>query len=395
MQKNSEKSDKVDNKKIGILTYHFSHNCGAVLQALALMKTVNKYADCSIVDYQPDYHASWGDYRYKYEYPPNAIKRIWNNNNNKIRAVASIAYNMPSTLTDSTYHKDRKRTKVFEKFVNKYLILSKLCKTLKDIEQLSKEYDVLISGSDQVWNTGIVSDDYDDAYFLNINNDNIKRYSYAASAGNSWNENNISIIANKLSNFDGVSVRELDLKDALAQKGINCRLDIDPSLLLGQEEYYEYEEQIDVPSKYVFIYVFHITYELIDTIKKLKEKLNCEFISISLNDKLSKEVGFEIREIEPLGPGAFLYLMHHSEYVITSTYHGLTFANIYRKPFICLPPEHGKSRIVNYLSMFDLQDHYWMNNKNKLFDIDYSKYEELIKIKQKESIDYIQSICRK
>ena len=390
MQKNIKKN----NKKVGILTYHFSHNCGAVLQALALMKTVDKYVDCTIIDYQPDYHASWDDYRYKYECPPNAIKRIWNNNNNKIRAIASIAYNMPSILTDSTYHKDRKRTKEFEKFVNKNMKLSKRCKTLKDIELLSKDYDVLISGSDQVWNTGIVGNDYDDAYFLNINNDNIKRYSYAASAGNSWNKDNIGVIAHKLSNFDCISIRESDLKDVLEQKGINCRLDIDPSLLLEQEDYYEYEEEIDVPSNYVFIYAFHISDELVSTIKQLKEKLNCDFISCSFNRELSKKVGFEIREIEPLVPGTFLYLVHHSKYVVTSTYHGLVFATIYRKPFICLPPEHGKSRIDSFLSMFNLQDYYWCGY-DVMMHTEYNSFNNIIKEMKNRSLSYIQMICDK
>lgn len=387
-----QKDNKKSNKRIGILTYHFSHNCGAVLQALALLKTVGKYADCTIIDYQPDYHASWGDYRYKYEYPPNVIKRIWNSNNSKIKTVVSTAYNMPSILSNPTYHKDRKRTKAFENFVNKNLSLSKRCKTLKDIELVSKGYDVLITGSDQVWNTGIVGDNYDDVYFLKVPN-NVRRYSYAASAGNSWNEDNIDTIANNLKNFNGVSVRESELKNALEQKKISCRLDIDPSLLFNQEDYYEYEESMDVPSKYVFIYAFHITNELIKSIRFLKKKLRCEFISSPLNGELSGRVGFQIREIDHLGPASFLYLMHHANYVVTSTYHGLSFATIFRKPFVCLPPEHGNSRIENFLSIFNLQDCYWKYNENIIYNIDYSEYDKLLINKQKESIDYIKVIC--
>ena len=43
--------------KIGILTYHRSHNYGALLQAIALRKVLTGMGhDVTYVDYWPDYH---------------------------------------------------------------------------------------------------------------------------------------------------------------------------------------------------------------------------------------------------------------------------------------------------------------------------------------------------
>ena len=388
MQKNSEKNTH----KIGILTFHFAHNCGAVLQAYALMKTVEKYAPCFIVDYQPEYHASWDNYRYKYEYPPTALKRIWTNNRNKLKALASMIVHFPAIMKDSTYRKDKKRTEAFEKFIQKNLHCTSRCRSLSEVEAVTGDFCALITGSDQVWNPGIAGENFDNTYFLMVNHQ-LKRYSYAASAGNGWGEENIDLIVSKLKGFDGVSVREEDLKNVLESRGIPSRMDIDPSLLLDQSEYYPLEEAVDTPEHYVFIYSFQITDELVQSIQTIKERLNCEFISSPFGGKLSEKVGFAIREMEPLGPAAFLYLMHHADYVVTSTFHGLAFATIYQKPFVCLPPEHGISRIDNFLSLFGLQSHFWQGENCLRFDADYSHYLSIVGRLRSSAEGYINEIC--
>ena len=47
-------------KKIGIITFHFAHNYGAVLQAYAMYEKLrNLKYDPYIIDYRPLYHTSW------------------------------------------------------------------------------------------------------------------------------------------------------------------------------------------------------------------------------------------------------------------------------------------------------------------------------------------------
>ena len=48
IQKNTE------TKKVGIYTFHFAHNYGAMLQAFSLKRTIQKLGyDVSIIDYKP------------------------------------------------------------------------------------------------------------------------------------------------------------------------------------------------------------------------------------------------------------------------------------------------------------------------------------------------------
>ena len=52
-----QKSNKKTKKKVGLLTFHFPQNIGAMLQAYALQQTINNFAKCEIVNYQPSAHA--------------------------------------------------------------------------------------------------------------------------------------------------------------------------------------------------------------------------------------------------------------------------------------------------------------------------------------------------
>ena len=74
--------------KIGILTYHRSHNYGALLQAVALRKVVEQLGHKAYyIDYFPDYHREMHKWlsiynfnqqgpRGKIRYLKNCLKRI-------------------------------------------------------------------------------------------------------------------------------------------------------------------------------------------------------------------------------------------------------------------------------------------------------------------------------
>ena len=47
-------------RRVGVLTFHMAHNYGAMLQAYALPKALNKLGvDCEIIDYRFSYIDSW------------------------------------------------------------------------------------------------------------------------------------------------------------------------------------------------------------------------------------------------------------------------------------------------------------------------------------------------
>lgn len=200
--------------KIGILTYHRTHNYGGCLQALATKLFLeSKGHEVYYVDYWPDYH--------KRAYSV-FDKDIFNRNKfrGKIRYLLEVI---------RTYPFVRKRQKVFKNYIEKYV--EPYCKPL------SEQYDVIMYGSDQIWRKQTALRDYNPVYF-GVNNFRAKKHiAYAASMGllPETKEDGYRI-ASMLKNFNAISVRESQLKDYLEEIGIEhvCQT-IDPTMLLDAE----------------------------------------------------------------------------------------------------------------------------------------------------------------
>lgn len=390
MQENRSKN----HKKVGILTFHFAHNCGAALQAFALQSVIRKYADCDIIDYQPDYHASWDNYRYKYEYPPNRIRRIWHSSRHKTIALIKIIAHLPDFLKDKQFHSDRKRTKEYELFLSKYTKCSQRCKDEESVRNLASQYDILISGSDQVWNPLIMGNQIDKVYLLPFPDSGASLYSYAASSGDNAGDNEQIELSSFLSHFSKVSVREPELKNLLEKAGIQTRLDVDPTLLIEPCVYQTMEKKVEIHQPFVFIYAFEVTSELEEALLVLKEKQNCTFVSYPLKGAFLKYPALDVQIIDPLGPQEFLWLMHHAEFVVTSTYHGLVFATIYQKQFVCFTPMHGENRIIHYLQATQLMDRYCTQPESLFTPCDYSFFLSGFREQINQSLKFLGDICQ-
>ena len=176
--------------KIGILTYHRTHNYGGCLQALAMRLFLEGQGhEVYYVDYWPDYHKRAYDIFNKDVFKHSNIK-------GKIRYIFSVI---------STYSFARKRQEIFESYLEKYVY--PYCKPL------AEQYDVIIYGSDQIWRKQYALNDYNPVYFGENNFRAKKHVSYAASMGIlPNNEADDKRIASMLKNLDVISVRENTLK---------------------------------------------------------------------------------------------------------------------------------------------------------------------------------------
>ena len=386
-----------ESKKVGILTFHFPHNCGAALQAYALERVVAEYGECEIINYRPDYHAQWYDYRYQCEYLPNILKSIWKSDRNKVKAFARILYSTIFTKKSENFNNAKHRTKVYNSFEKKYLRCSPVCKNKDQVEALFQKYNIVIVGSDQVWNPQVTGENLDEVYFLPFASKNEKRYSYAASAGGQLNEEYLDILAEKLKCFNGVSVREGYLKNDLQIRKIDCRVDVDPTLLLNKEDYLPLEKSVKQVHgvKYVFIYAFHISDELIEVLKLLKARDNYSFFSIPMNGELKIKAGFDITEVDIVGPSEFLYLIHNADFIVASTFHGIIFPAIYEKQFVCLDAEGANARLINFLKMFGLENHKYSKEGSLVFNEEYTQFREMRNSYAKGSKQYLMSIINR
>ena len=119
-------------KKVGILTFHFSDNYGAVLQCFALRKVINKMVDCEaeIINYNPGKKPGW--------YTETDIQEMFQK---KLKAFADF------------------NREINEIHGDEFDTIS---------EELANDKDIFIVGSDQVWNVSF--NFFRETYFLNFTN---------------------------------------------------------------------------------------------------------------------------------------------------------------------------------------------------------------------------------
>ena len=133
--------------KIGILTFHCAHNYGAVLQCYALQQYLRSLGyEVLIVNYRPEYLLK----------PYTIVPDLGNTSLvGKIKILLNFILSFFVRVI---------RYRGFEKFINKYLLVSKVVNR-EDIDSLT--CDVYIVGSDQVWNPKI-TEGFDDVYLGNF-----------------------------------------------------------------------------------------------------------------------------------------------------------------------------------------------------------------------------------
>ena len=245
--------------RIGILTFHRAINYGAFLQAFALkhyLESVGHHVE--IVDYWPLGHANG----YK------LLNPNWKHQNFIMIIKTLLAFILG-------YSRKKKRKDKMEYLVQKYFNLS-LSPIYEKPEELSSlDYDCVVYGSDQIWWKSTIPgyEGFDPVYWGEYINPMIKKVTYAPSMGiiDLTQEDKLQI-QKWLKNFDTISVREIELYQAiqgLTEKSISVVLD--PVFLLSKEEWSKYCVPIN-RSKYILYYNLLPSKEADELVKRLQDK---------------------------------------------------------------------------------------------------------------------------
>ena len=223
-------------KNIGIITFQNANNYGAVYQAFALKKTVEKQG----------------------------------------LNVSVINYDSPSMGLKSVQQSQ------FKDFIDRYLNLTKEYMSKQEID--TSEFDAIISGSDQVWNPRLTGGDM--TYFLDFAPENVKKVSYAASIGLNGDLflGYKDIFEKYVPAFSGISLREethVDYIQSIA-KDKEVIASIDPSLLLTSKEYLDaFNLPDDRREDYIFVFSYALDPKMYDFANMLSLKTGYRIVAIS------------------------------------------------------------------------------------------------------------------
>lgn len=294
--------------KIGILTYHRSHNYGALLQGIALREVLVRMGhQVTFVDYWPAYH------QHKYA----LFSFSWMMS----RKVIKWKYNYVHDVILFFFYR-KKRKDIFEKFISKHI------EPYTSSED--ETYDVIVHGSDQIWRKQPEINCYNPVYFGKHQINTKKNISYAASMGvlpRKGSEKDI--LKEYISHLDCISVREKNLQELVTGLGFQkINHDLDPTLLLNQEYWINTHKLVKNDKPYALYYKIQDSFNIQELRQYAKSK------GLKLKVIHSKACCAENEEnITTASPLQFLQLIYGASIVFTSSFHGLAFSLIFHKPF--------------------------------------------------------------
>lgn len=358
------------NKKIGILTFHNAINYGAILQCYALQTTIEgRGYNVEILDYTPKYFK-------KVFFDP---LKPWKatGTKTKIKSFMKCILKFRQQRNASIKYSELK------KFAKYYLKISEHLTT-----ELLDSFEIIITGSDQVWNLELLENDT--TYLLDFPN-NIKRVSYAASFKVSdVDDYALSAYKKYLPRFNHISVREENLKFFLkANLNIDSTNVLDPTFLLDMNEWSKFiKKERLIRRKYILIYYVNQPVELVSKAFEFAEKNDCKVVSLnSLNVKIDY-IDYSYASIEE-----FLNLIKNAETVFTTSFHGMAFSINFQKEFYFEVPENSynnNERLLDMANKLDLNDR---NISGGLLEnsIDWNKVHDVLKEYINSSIEYLEN----
>ena len=325
-------------QKIGVITFHRANNLGAVLQAYALFEYLNEnICQTEVIDY----------------YPNNSIPA----KNTFLRKALRVG---KKTICGKKQKNRYRRFGKFKEFINLLHVSPQAYYGDEAIEAAPPQYDLLISGSDQILNTTLTGNSK--AYYLDFAQ-NTPKISYASSFGRmEISDCEREYIHSYLKDFRSLSAREESGKEIMEQElGQKVELVVDPVFLLSKEEW----ENLTTPmheEKYIFVYAMESTSWLVEAIEQVRNDYNLP-IKIVLGGNFQLPVEGTVDSC--CGPQEFLSYIKNAECVVTNSFHGTAFSIIFEKKFVCVAHSCKNTRLENLCKMAGSLDQMVTNSNTK------------------------------
>lgn len=346
--------------KIGILTFHYAYNYGALFQAVSLY----------------DYLKSLGHEVYMIDHQNVEITKSYKlypftASNKNLKFCLTLCFRMLMRMV---------RFYNFRKFINRNLTMIRPC----DIQKL----DYIVVGSDQVWNTKL-TDGYDSFYWAEIPFKG-RFVSYAASMNAvSLSSEDKKEISKRLTNFNSISVREsamLDMLGPLSDKKVS--LVLDPTMLNDYEYWKKRSKKSFNKEKYVLAYPLRDGNTVLTIAKTIAKEKNCKL-------KIIKgDTGWNpfTNTYNTAGPQEVLSLLAGAEFVVTSSFHGTALSILMKKQFYTIKCRDGNNvRTDSILTLLRLKNR-MIENVSEVditSKVNYSQVEEVLSVEREKSRSFI------
>lgn len=327
--------------KIGILTYHRSHNYGAYLQAYSLSHALNDIEgiSCEIINYNLEKE----DKIYK--------KRIYK------RPIYARVYNQQDKMFEVAQQ---------EQLLSGELYLDDNYENILNI--IENKYDVLVAGSDEIWR--IASRGFPNVYWI-PGKHNFVKMSYAASGRMSLDKvtaDQQKTLSQLYTDFSYIGVRDEATKIFVEKlcPDINIHRNCDPAFLYHRFKdksglRHEICEKWNLNEKKKII---AIMYDRPEVIGKLRRRLgkNYQFVCIA---RPMWNADINLCSVTPF---EWVDIIGGCDYLVSSYFHGMLFAVNQNTPFVVIDRRADRNNILNsklydFLKYTGIEERYFISNE--------------------------------
>ena len=373
--------------KIGVTTFHFAKNYGAVLQCYALTHWLDKQGhDAKVIDYRPLYHTI----RYTDHTPVLPFLHYEWIRRKKLpfgERAKTVWTNLKKAKKAEREKTEVASLKMFEDFRAAHLDSTKRYTSYAQLKNDPPEMDALITGSDQLWNPDLLNQELDPVYFVDFGKADAVRIAYAVSLGRELVGGELDDLRRYCARMNAVSIREQSETAANAMQR-DVHVCVDPTMLLDAADYAAVEAPALETEPYIFVYGFKSN---VDDVRAAVEVAKKRYGCRVLNGSPTKiDLGDDVDKVYDYGPAEFLTYFKNAACVVTNSFHGTSFSVIYQKDFITIPHAARPARMVELLAKLGLSYRLW-SDKSFSFDraIDYDAVRKNVLVQRGMAEEYL------
>lgn len=350
---------------VGILTFWNVPNYGTYAQAYALQKILENV----IADHDIRQIAYLNEYHYNFYYNKQAIYKIWTRSY-WTEKIHSMRKREEKELREKEFLKDYDfipHTKLMDK--------NSLGKT---------QFKYVVLGSDIIWDYSI-GVFQNDPYLFGIGLKSEKTVSYAASFGTVKMGMEVpEYVAEGLKKMAYITVRDENSADIVENiVGKRPEVVLDPAWVWD----FYHDPNVSVPEieDYIVVYGQDFDDKFIKELIIYAREQGLKLVALDCNEDNYDWCDYLVKQ-KDLSPFKWIGYFKGAKYVATSTFHGLTFALIFKKKIAFAKTDFILAKIDNFLKELGIYEILVDNlSVEKMFDYewDYGEIERIIEKKRK------------
>nr|WP_288812019.1 polysaccharide pyruvyl transferase family protein [uncultured Sphingobacterium sp.] len=334
--------------RVGILTLPLHNNYGGILQAYALMFSLNKLG-----------HETWLiNFQHNSQIPKWKLPLVFSK-----RAILKYVLKKDVVIFQERQHKELNQN--IKRFIETYVQPQTHILTQPDelAELTDFNFGAYVVGSDQVWREKYNRKFIKKYFFDFVDGSKSKKISYAASFGvDIWEYDEaitkeLSLLAKQ---FNAVSVREDSAVDLCHEHlQVEANFHVDPTMLLEPSDYLNLinKHESSTPDGELLTYILDSSPEKSSLVTKVSELMDFKIFSIGFGERSATQT------VEA-HPSVTYWLKGFSDakFVITDSFHGCVFSILFNKPFLVVGNDaRGMARFNSLLRLFNLEERLVLN----------------------------------